>query len=146
VLRGGLDNGPHPLAPIKRRRRPALRNQSVLFFLYTAQPDPNDAEENTRPSIPLSRFNTPALQELLRICWHKDPFVRPPFSKVVKDLKHMRKSFCGPSSNPEDIPSPRIPDWQEAQDDHTYTSRPSPDMHPIPLPGGSPRELILLAG
>ncbi|KAJ7091133.1 hypothetical protein C8R44DRAFT_412775 [Mycena epipterygia] len=95
-------------------------------------------KENTRPCIPPSRFNTPALQEILRICWHKDPFVRPSFSKIVKDVKLLRKSFCGPSSNPEDIPSPRIPDWPEAEDDYTYTSRPSPDMHPIPLPGDSP--------
>ncbi|KAJ6587171.1 hypothetical protein DFH09DRAFT_1308232 [Mycena vulgaris] len=95
-------------------------------------------KENTRPSIPPSRFNTPGLQEILRICWHKDPFVRPGFSKIVRDVKQLRKSFCGPSSNPEDIPSPRIPDWQDADDDYTYTSRPSPDMHPIPLPGDSP--------
>ncbi|KAJ7188007.1 hypothetical protein C8R46DRAFT_1205222 [Mycena filopes] len=100
-------------------------------------------KENTRPSIPPSRFNTPALQEILRVCWHKDPFVRPPFSKIVKDAKQLRKSFCGPSSNPEDIPSPRIPDWQEVDDDYMYTSRPSPDMHPIPLPGDSPpRNLV----
>ncbi|KAJ7838687.1 hypothetical protein B0H13DRAFT_2239665 [Mycena leptocephala] len=95
-------------------------------------------KENTRPSIPPSRFNSPGLQELLCVCWHKDPFVRSPFSKIVKDVKQLRKSFCGPSSNPEDIPSPRIPDWQEADDDYAYTSRPSPDMHPIPLPSDSP--------
>ncbi|KAJ7496034.1 hypothetical protein B0H11DRAFT_2001603 [Mycena galericulata] len=84
------------------------------------------SEENTRPSIPPSRFNTPALQEILRICWHKDPFVRPSFSKIVKDVKQLRKSFCGPSSNPEDIPSPRIPEWQEADDDYMYTA-----THPV---------------
>ncbi|KAJ6500147.1 hypothetical protein C8R47DRAFT_284025 [Mycena vitilis] len=95
-------------------------------------------KENSRPSVPPSRFNTPGLQEILRVCWHKDPFVRPPFSKIVKDVKQLRKSFCGPSSNPEDIPSPRIPEWQEVDDDYAYTSRPSPDMHPIPLPSDSP--------
>ncbi|KAJ7747345.1 hypothetical protein B0H16DRAFT_1675699 [Mycena metata] len=113
---------------------PVSNDDDVRYFV---------TKENTRPTIPPSRFNTPALQEILRVCWHKDPFVRPPFSKIVKDVKQLRKSFCGPSSNPEDIPSPRIPDWQEFDDDYTYTSRPSPDMHPIPLPGDSPpRNLI----
>lgn len=104
------------------------------------------AEENTRPSIPPSRFNSPGLQDLLRLCWHKDPFVRPPFSKIVKDVKQLRKSFCGPSSNPEDIPSPRIPEWNEADDDYAYTSRPSPDMHPIPLSSDSPCEFLSSLG
>ncbi|KAJ7079089.1 hypothetical protein B0H15DRAFT_520827 [Mycena belliarum] len=93
-------------------------------------------EQNDRPNIPPCRFYTPALQEMLSVCWHKDPFVRPAFSKIVKDIKQLKKSFCGPASIPEDIPSPRTPDWQDANDndDYTYTSRPSPDMHPIPLP------------
>ncbi|KAJ7163568.1 hypothetical protein C8R43DRAFT_285859 [Mycena crocata] len=108
---------------------PLSNDDDVRYFV---------TKENTRPSIPPSRFNTPALQEILRVCWHKDPFIRPAFSQIVKDVKQLRKSFCGPSSNPEDIPSPRIPDWQDGDDDYLYTSRPSPDMHPIPLPGDSP--------
>ncbi|KAJ7217776.1 hypothetical protein GGX14DRAFT_550000 [Mycena pura] len=89
-------------------------------------------KENTRPCIPPSRFLTSALQGLLRVCWHKDPFVRPQFSKIVKDVKQLRKDFCGPVSNPQDIPSPRIP---QQIDDDMYMSRSSPDMHPIPLLG-----------
>ncbi|KAJ6625893.1 hypothetical protein B0H10DRAFT_1942375 [Mycena sp. CBHHK59/15] len=112
---------------------PLSNDDDVRHFVTTTL-----SEENTRPCVPPSRFNTPGLQELLRICWHKDPFVRPAFSKIVQDVKQLRKNFCGPSSNPEDIPSPRIPDWQEADDDYMYTSKPSPDMHPIPLPGDSP--------
>ncbi|KAF7376375.1 Protein kinase domain-containing protein [Mycena sanguinolenta] len=108
---------------------PLSNDDDVRYFV---------TKENTRPSIPPSRYNTPSLQELLRICWHKDPFVRPAFSKIVKDVKQLRKGFCGPSSHPEDIPSPRIPEWQEADDEYAYTSRPSPDMHPIPLPRDSP--------
>ncbi|KAJ7268729.1 hypothetical protein B0H12DRAFT_64026 [Mycena haematopus] len=108
---------------------PLSNDDDVRYFV---------TKENTRPSIPSSRFNTSSLQELLRVCWHKDPFVRPAFSKIVKDVKQLRKGLCGPSSHPEDIPSPRIPDWQEANDEYAYTSRPSPDMHPIPLPRDSP--------
>ncbi|KAJ7647115.1 hypothetical protein FB45DRAFT_1099808 [Roridomyces roridus] len=100
---------------------PLSTDEDVRYFV---------TKENTRPSIPVSRFNTPALQELLHLCWHKDPAVRPVFTKIVQDAKQLRKSFCGPSSNPQDIPSPRIPDYREDED---YSSRPSPDMHPIPL-------------
>ncbi|KAK7005721.1 kinase domain-containing protein [Favolaschia claudopus] len=113
---------------------PSSSDDDVRYFIL---------KENTRPTIPPSRFSTPGLQELLRVCWHKDPFVRPSFSHIVKDVKQLRKSFCGPASNAEDIPSPRIPDWQEPDDDFAYTSRHSPDMHPIPLPRDSSSRGIL---
>ncbi|KAJ7772628.1 hypothetical protein DFH07DRAFT_167310 [Mycena maculata] len=108
---------------------PLSNDDDVRYFVI---------KENTRPTITPSRYYTSGLQEVLRVCWHKDPLVRPPFSKIAKDLKQLRKSFCGPASIPEDIPSPRIPDWQDTDDDYPYASRPSPDMHPIPLPGDSP--------
>ncbi|KAJ7072080.1 hypothetical protein C8F01DRAFT_1361505 [Mycena amicta] len=90
-------------------------------------------KEQSRPLVPPSRYNTPALQDLLRACWDQDPFVRPAFSKIVKDVRQLRKNFCG-STPSQDIPSPRIP--QEIDED-MYMSRPSPDMHPIPLPSDS---------
>lgn len=96
--------------------------------------------EDSRPVIPPTRFSTPALQELLRACWQKDPFLRPNFSTVVQELKQLRKS----SGLPEEIVSPKFPEWQENEGFEFRVSRPSPDMHPIPLfPGTPPRDLIL---
>ncbi|KAK0451188.1 uncharacterized protein EV420DRAFT_1561339 [Desarmillaria tabescens] len=95
--------------------------------------------EDSRPVIPTTRFSTSALQELLRACWQKDPFLRPNFSAVVQELKQLRKS----SGLPEEIISPKFPEWQESEFEFRV-SRPSPDMHPIPLfPGTPPRELAL---
>ncbi|KAF7306038.1 Protein kinase domain-containing protein [Mycena chlorophos] len=99
-------------------------------------------KEHTRPIVPPSRCYTPALQELLQACWSQDPFTRPPFSKVVREMKQLRKSFCG-STPSQDIPSPRI--MQEANEDELYMSRPSPDMHPIPLPNDAPSYRSLAA-
>jgi hypothetical protein len=91
------------------------------------------AEDNTRPKIPSTRFNTPGVQELLRLCWDKDPAVRPPFSKIVKETKQLRRAAELPFDGFDSPPvSPRGPDWREVE--NAGTSRPSPDMHPIPLP------------
>lgn len=99
---------------------------------------PVSIEEDSRPTIPLTRFSSVALQDLLRACWARDPFERPPFSKVVQTLKQLRKNT---GSATEDIPSPRIQEWKDLED-HEH-SRPSPDMHPIPLPGTTPRTCTL---
>lgn len=96
--------------------------------------------EDSRPVIPPTRFSTPALQELLRACWQKDPFMRPNFSTVVQDLKQLRKS----SGLPEEIVSPKFPEWQESEGFEFRVSRPSPDMHPIPLFPGTPRKSLYL--
>ncbi|KAK0472502.1 hypothetical protein IW261DRAFT_1343551, partial [Armillaria novae-zelandiae] len=90
--------------------------------------------EDSRPVIPSTRFSPPALQELLRACWHKDPFMRPNFSTVVQELNQLRKS----SGLPEEIVSPKFPEWQENEGIEFRVSRPSPDMHPIPLFPGTP--------
>ncbi|KAF7321723.1 Protein kinase domain-containing protein [Mycena kentingensis (nom. inval.)] len=87
-------------------------------------------KEHSRPLVAPSRYNTPALRDVLQTCWHQDPFSRPSFSKIVKDFKQLRKNYCGPAAS-QDIPSPRIP--QETDEDDMYLSRASPDMHPIPL-------------
>ncbi|KAF9255884.1 hypothetical protein L218DRAFT_911907 [Marasmius fiardii PR-910] len=97
-------------------------------------------KDDTRPAIPQTRFSMPALQDIIRSCWATDPFKRPSFSQVARDLKQLRKN--GASSAQEDVVSPRMPE----PTDHGY-SRPSPDMKPIslpatdstlPVPGGSP--------
>ncbi|KAK7455814.1 hypothetical protein VKT23_010848 [Stygiomarasmius scandens] len=100
--------------------------------------------EDSRPHIPQTRFTTSAMQDLLRACWASDPFDRPPFSKVAHDLKIMRRVA---GANPEDVQSPRIPGWEEHERSlhQQQVSRPSPDMHPIPLPGSSPRDMSSLS-
>ncbi|THU90560.1 hypothetical protein K435DRAFT_968632 [Dendrothele bispora CBS 962.96] len=95
--------------------------------------------EDSRPHIPQSRFATQNMQDLLRSCWAVDPFHRPTFSKVAHDLKLMRKTA---GANSEDIQSPRIPGWEEHELSHQQRfSKPSPDMHPVPLPGSSPQDI-----
>jgi len=89
--------------------------------------------EDTRPIIPLTRFNTPGLQELLRVCWHRDPAVRPSFEKIVDDVKMLRRSF-GSVEEVAAVCSPAPLLWE----DEWNMSRPSPDMRPSPLPVGSP--------
>ena len=74
------------------------------------------------------------------MCWHSNPFVRPPFSKVVRDVKLLRRG-SGVGSGGEETPSPLIPALPELEG---YAGRPSPDMHPIALPGGTPRECVFL--
>ncbi|KAJ7629452.1 kinase-like domain-containing protein, partial [Mycena polygramma] len=49
-------------------------------------------KDNTRPKIPSTRFDSPALHELLRSCWDKDPAIRPPFSKIVKVTQQLRRA------------------------------------------------------
>ncbi|KAJ7210970.1 hypothetical protein C8J57DRAFT_1097970, partial [Mycena rebaudengoi] len=46
-----------------------------------------------RPDVPSTRFDTPALRELLRICWHQHPSVRPPFSKIVQETSILSEAF-----------------------------------------------------
>ncbi|KAF7315430.1 Protein kinase domain-containing protein [Mycena indigotica] len=89
-------------------------------------------KEHSRPVIPPSRYNTAGLQNLLQLCWDQDPSVRPDFSRIVQDLKLLRKHFRGPTPS-RDIPSPRF--RQKIDEDDVYISRPSPDMHPMAFPG-----------
>ena len=81
--------------------------------------------EDTRPVIPLTRFNTPGLQVLLRGCWHRDPAVRPSFEVVVDDIKALRRSF-GSVEEVAAVCSPAPLVWE----DEWQMMRPSPDMRP----------------
>ncbi|KIJ98600.1 hypothetical protein K443DRAFT_9035 [Laccaria amethystina LaAM-08-1] len=54
-----------------------------------------------------SRFTNPSVQELLRICWHRDPTIHSPFSKIVQDIKQLRRNAGHEGLPPlEDSPSP----------------------------------------
>ncbi|KAJ7144142.1 hypothetical protein C8R44DRAFT_691771 [Mycena epipterygia] len=114
---------------------PLMSDEAVRNFVL---------KDNTRPKIPSTRFNTPALQELLRLCWDEDPSVRPPFAKVVKEAKQLRKAaevpFEGFGDDLVSPPvSPRGSDWREVE--NAGNARPSPDMRPIPLPKTPPMDI-----
>ncbi|KAG6889171.1 hypothetical protein C0992_006218 [Termitomyces sp. T32_za158] len=103
--------------------------------------------ENTRPAVPLSRFNTALLQDLLRVCWYHDPAVRPSFSAIVRDVRALRRAFLNDTTkslgreSPLPLSSPiaidRSRHSQEWDSDQLRT-KPSPDMRPLPLPHGTP--------
>jgi hypothetical protein len=78
-----------------------------------------------------SRFNTPAIQEILRQCWHRDPLQRPPFSKIARDFKLLRRNF-----EHEDGDTPQATLAPLPEED--APSSPSPDMRPSPLPPIAP--------
>ncbi|KAJ7276508.1 hypothetical protein B0H12DRAFT_1227628 [Mycena haematopus] len=103
---------------------PLMSDEAVRDFVL---------KDNTRPTIPPSRFNTPALQALLRVCWDKEPTIRPPFSNIVKEAKQLRKAAELPFEGFSDLASPPVsprgPNWPDVEN-----ARPSPDMHPVPLP------------
>ncbi|KAJ7731571.1 hypothetical protein DFH07DRAFT_755579 [Mycena maculata] len=113
---------------------PLMSDEAVRTFVL---------KDNTRPKIPPTRFDSPALHELLRVCWDEDPSVRPPFSRIVKEAKHLRKAAELPVEGLDDLASPilspRGPDWREVE--NAGPSRPSPDMHPIPLPKTPPMDI-----
>jgi hypothetical protein len=61
----------------------------------------------------------------LRVCWSTKPTQRPTFSKLVKDFKHLQKSY-----GQEVFDSPLFPVVEELE----ATSYPSPDMRPTSFP------------
>ncbi|KAG7443814.1 kinase-like protein [Guyanagaster necrorhizus] len=95
--------------------------------------------KDSRPDIPSTHFSTSALQDLIGTCWQREPSLRPNFSTIVQELKQMRKS----SELPE-VVSLKFPEWRDNESFEFRVSRPSPDMHPVPLlPGTPPRDLTL---
>ena len=82
-------------------------------------------EDNARPALNESPFNTPGLQEILKLCWHRDPTHRPPFTKVVRDLEILHRNFGNGYESPKHAPYP-LPTESPGS--------PSPDLRPRPLP------------
>ncbi|KAJ7249923.1 hypothetical protein C8J57DRAFT_685725 [Mycena rebaudengoi] len=108
---------------------PLMSDEAVRNFVL---------KDNTRPKIPSTRFSSSALQELLGFCWDRDPTIRPPFAKIVQEMKQLRQAADHPFGgfdDPSSPVSPRISDWHELDESRT---RPSPDMHPVPLPRTPP--------
>ncbi|KAJ7072976.1 hypothetical protein C8F01DRAFT_267337 [Mycena amicta] len=99
--------------------------------------------DKRRPQIPSSRFMTPALETLLDVCWDEDPSVRLPFTRIVKEMKQLRRDAELPFPGfAEDLASPPVspqrPNWRDVEEE---ASRPSPDMHPVPLPKTPPMDV-----
>ncbi|RXW12585.1 hypothetical protein EST38_g13269, partial [Candolleomyces aberdarensis] len=88
-------------------------------------------KDNARPNLNPSPFNTPSLQEILKLCWHRDPARRPQFSKIVRDLELLQKNFGAGNETPKGTLPPLL-------EDSIPPSSPSPDMRPNPLPPMSP--------
>ncbi|KAG5637074.1 hypothetical protein H0H81_005844 [Sphagnurus paluster] len=107
--------------------------------------------ENTRPALPQTRFNTPALQELLRMCWHQCPDVRPSFNRIVDDVKEIRKDFLRNGGNDEmALMSPvgieRELERQWGWDwDWDRAAKASPDMRPLSLQTGDDTDMVALS-
>ncbi|KAJ7194851.1 hypothetical protein GGX14DRAFT_377636 [Mycena pura] len=106
---------------------PLMSDGDVRNFILT---------NKSRPKIPVTRFTTPALEALLHVCWDEDPIMRLPFSKIVKEVKQLRKSaelvgFDDLASPPI---SPRGLDWRDVENTPSW---PSPDLHPVPLSAGT---------
>ena len=96
-------------------------------MVFQPSSNPLPAANDSRPPLPEnSLFNIQGLQDILRACWSTKPTQRPPFSKLVKDFKLLRKN-----SSQEIVESPQVPAFHELPE--TMAS-PSPDMRPTSLP------------
>ena len=78
-----------------------------------------------RPEVPLLRMWSQQLSEILRLCWNRDPHVRPSFQEVNRQMQQLRVRFGA------DVTESLGPCHFEAE---KMVKRKSPDMHPIPLP------------
>ena len=78
-----------------------------------------------RPEPPLQRVWSQQLSEILHLCWHRDPIMRPPFFKIDQDVQKLRALY---GADLKESPAPRHSELEQMK------TRKSPDMHPIPLP------------
>lgn len=92
---------------------PHMDDDSVRYF---------SLKENLRPEIPAAYPWSKALALVISACWHRSPTSRPPFSRIVSELKNIGLKYncqlLSPLRLPESDPLPKK----------------SPDMHPIPIP------------
>ena len=57
--------------------------------------------KDARPSIPNTPFTTPHLLELLRVSWHRDPAIRPPFPQIVRETHFMYEQSSNGQTQPQ---------------------------------------------
>ncbi|KAF8639293.1 hypothetical protein AX17_001604 [Amanita inopinata Kibby_2008] len=85
-------------------------------------------DEDRRPSFPdVPQFNSPSLRDLIQACWDRNPAKRPAFTKIVQEMKILRKKA---GQNPDEAHTPQKQDISKDE----RAPRPSPDMKPVPLP------------
>ena len=78
-----------------------------------------------RPELPLLRVWSQQLSEILRMCWDRDPSMRPAFSEVDRQVQQLRARY---GADLKESPAPRRSELERMK------TKKSPDMHPIPLP------------
>ncbi|THH14319.1 hypothetical protein EW146_g5999 [Bondarzewia mesenterica] len=83
--------------------------------------------ENMRPSLPLFHLTGSQLKDIIHAAWDFNPAFRPSFRQISKDIEKLRID-TGSSI----LESPRPPKFLDQWADQPM--RPSPDMHPVPLP------------
>jgi abelson tyrosine-protein kinase 1 len=127
---GGL---PWPRVDDQAVRRFVLRESSLnLALLLLLSHRMACEEDNTRPPFLRTRVVTNGLLELLTACWHRDPFRRPQFSQIVRDIRGLRRSVGTEAPielDDSSKPSPRTGKWGSE-----VVVAESPDMRPEPLP------------
>ena len=78
-----------------------------------------------RPELPLLRVWSQQLSEILRMCWDREPSMRPAFAEVDKQVQQLRARY---GADLKESPAPRRSELERMK------TKKSPDMHPIPLP------------
>ena len=78
-----------------------------------------------RPEPPLQRMWSMQLQEIIHLCWHREPNMRPSFTTIDEQVQLLRAKY---GADLRESPAPRHSDLEQ------MNKRKSPDMHPIALP------------
>ena len=94
---------------------------SILDVALTSLP----SDDNMRPELPLLRVWSQQLSEILRMCWDRNPSMRPAFAEVDKQVQQLRARY---GADLKESPAPRRSELERMK------TKKSPDMHPIPLP------------
>ncbi|TFK45230.1 hypothetical protein OE88DRAFT_1640190 [Heliocybe sulcata] len=95
-------------------------------------------DRNMRPEIPKSKFATPDLDKIIRICWDGDPMARPSFTRVADNLRHIRVK-AGSKDVDAAVVAWKLPSLEE---DHSAEASPDPRPH-RPLSPGTSRQQCL---
>ncbi|EIM84603.1 uncharacterized protein STEHIDRAFT_100616 [Stereum hirsutum FP-91666 SS1] len=97
-------------------------------------------ENNMRPPVPLNPTCPSGVNSIIEACWNRDPKLRPTFTTIERDVERLRLQLGSPLP---DSPRPSSVLSMIRHEEHEH-DRPSPDMHPIPLPGTSPRDDLIV--
>ena len=105
---------------------------SILLSVIPVKP-----AENMRPSLPPSQLTAGPLMNVIRLSWDQLPSNRPSFEQISREIKKLRaeRSAQSLSTPPFDSPNhpPIFAQWGTPNPYHPHHS---PDILPLPLPGG----------